>query len=768
MQHIERPSSVPSVLVSPRVRQARQIMREFWLLEPQRRAQTSVPPPGLGPDDSETVDALAAITGGRCAYCEAEGKLFVHRFRPSGNALPLTDVGNGHLYYLWLADAWQNLLPVCETCIPQEPQFPVRGARAALPPQDQVDLYVRNDDGRWPAFPPRESPILLDPTTETAFERHLLPKLDGELIGESQAGETTIIVHDLNRSDRLHQRYQAYQARTGHLAHLLQYGSAPPRDDDWAALFDFGAMPFGGTWYLLLRRLARWLNGATGRRWRTTRPYIRAYFERLANQPDAKAEFQDAMSALAMEDDGLRGGRWGLGRIFSLRTPLASVEISNFKSIEHLNLAFQSPQRLLDDPSMPSAPSLVILGENATGKSSILEAIALALAPPQARSRLGLRWSRLVLDPTQLGMEKAGPPRRASIDISLANGQHVSLAIERGSPQVQGDFGNGQVPVFAYGAFRRYLSGTRKSAAHEHIRNLFDGSTLPNPEPWLKRLPDDAFNLVIRTLRDLLSIEGEFDVIQREGGQLRMVTSLTEPSGTIRYSRTPLQAVSSGFRSMLAMVCDIMKGLLDPSVYESFESFQTAQGVVLIDEIEAHLHPRWKVQVMTSLRRALPGMTFIVTTHDPLCLRGMGDDEVAVLQRIAASDTTQPSQLPILVECMADLPPVSALRVEQLLTSDFFQMLSSDDAASDRRLARIGDLIAAQARGTLLAEDELVLRAFEADIAAALPVGSSEVHRLVQEAVAEYLAKRRAASSAALQAMRQEAKDEILRALELL
>jgi len=216
------------------------------------------------------------------------------------------------------------------------------------------------------------------------------------------------------------------------------------------------------------------------------------------------------------------------------------------------------------------------------------------------------------------------------------------------------------------------------------------------------------------------------------------------------------------------MVCDIMKGLLDPCVYESFESFQTAQGVVLIDEIEAHLHPRWKVQVMTSLRRALPGMTFIVTTHDPLCLRGMGDDEVAVLQRIAASDTTQPSQLPILVERMADLPPVSALRVEQLLTSDFFQMLSSDDAASDRRLARIGDLIAAQARGTLLAEDELVLRAFEADIAAALPVGSSEVHRLVQEAVAEYLAKRRAASSAALQAMRQEAKDEILRALELL
>lgn len=393
----------------------------------------------------------------------------------------------------------------------------------------------------------------------------------------------------------------------------------------WEYLFEFPGMDFGGTWYLMLRRLARWISGSSGVRWRTSRAHIRAFYLRLVAEGNARELVERALEAVAREDAGLRAGRWMLGEIYSLRTPIAAVEIENFKAIEKLSLTLKAPPRASDAPPSPFAPSLVILGENATGKSSILEGIALALTTSAARNYLEIPWPKMVLDPTQLGADREGrvsAQRRASIRVSLTNGQPVTLTIDQGSPIVRSEFGNQQVPVFAYGAFRRFLPGTRRPAPHKHIRNLFDGSTLSNPEPWLKKLPADTFNLVIRTLRDLPSVEGEFDVIQREHGQLRMVTSLTEPDGHIRYSRTPLQAVSSGYRSMLAMVCDVMRGLLDPQVYERFESFQTAQGIVLIDEIEAHLHPRWKVQVMTSLRTALPGMTFIVTTHDPLCLRG--------------------------------------------------------------------------------------------------------------------------------------------------
>ncbi|MBA1265512.1 AAA family ATPase [Stutzerimonas stutzeri] len=771
MQKLERPDKSPAVLRSKAAIQARQQMRDFWALDRQRRAQTSVPAIGLSSTDERLIAAVAAMSLNRCAFCEAKDVLSVHRFRPAGNALPLVETSNAHLYYLWLTDAWQNLLPICTGCIPRETQFPIAGARAPLPSLRQIDAYTERDDGLWPSYPPKETILLLDPVRDRDFEKHLVPKLNGEIIGSSRKGETTVLVFDLNRAERRHQRHQTYQSLIDRLLLLLREGKKLNDSPDWQLIFDFPTIEFGGTWFILLRRIARWIAVSKAVTWQTSSNQIRVFFSRLADGGDAIHHLEAALSAIADEDQGLRASHWAIGSVYTARTSIAAVEISNFKAIEGLQLSLSEPAARPGDPASRRAPSLVILGENATGKSSILEAISLALTTSAARTALNVPWTQMVLDPSQLGLERGNIALPAEVRVKLTNDQSVTLTIEHGSPTVLSELGNHHVPVFAYGAFRRFLTGTRRAAPHKHIRNLFDGSTLSNPEPWLKALKRDQFDMVIRTLRDLLSIEGEFDVIQRERGsrQLRMVTSLTEPDGELRYSRTPLHAVSSGYRSMLAMVCDILRGLLDPQVYEGFESFRTAKGVILIDEIEAHLHPRWKVQVMSSLRNALPGMTFIVTTHDPLCLRGMGEGEVVVLQRIAATDSERASQMPIIVERMMGLPSVADLRIEQLLTSDFFQMLSTDDAAADRSLAGIADLIAARARGDELSlEDIRILSDFECDIASALPVGSSEVHRIVQDTVAEYLRRRRDASSQTLQRLRDDAKAEILAALEAL
>ncbi|QQD55333.1 AAA family ATPase [Pseudomonas fluorescens BBc6R8] len=771
MQKLERPDKSPAVLRSKAAHQARQQMRDFWALDRQRRAQTSVPAIGLSSTDQRLITAVAGMSLNRCAFCEAKDVLSVHRFRPAGNALPFAETSNAHLYYLWLADAWQNLLPICTSCIPRETQFPTDGARAPLPSLRQIDAYVERDDGLWPSYPPKESILLIDPARDREFEKHLVPKLNGEIIGSSRKGETTVLLFDLNRAERRHQRHQAYQSLIDRLLVLLREGKKFNDSPDWKLIFDFPMIEFGGTWFLLLRRIARWIAVSKAVRWQTSSNLIRAFFLRLADDGDAIYHLEAALSAIAEEDEGLRARRWSISPMYTARTSIAAVEISNFKAIEGLQLTLSEPAARRGDLVSRRVPSLMILGENATGKSSILEAISLALTTPAARAALNVPWTQLVLDPSQLGLEHVNTALPAGVRVKFTNDQSVTLTIEHGAPTVRSDLGNHHVPVFAYGAFRRFLTGTRRPAPHKHIRNLFDGSTLSNPEPWLKALKQDQFDMVIRTLRDLLSIEGEFDVIQRERGsrQLRMVTSLTEPDGEIRYSRTPLHAVSSGYRSMLAMVCDILRGMLDPQVYEGFESFRTAKGVILIDEIEAHLHPRWKVQVMSSLRNALPGMTFIVTTHDPLCLRGMGEGEVVVLQRIAATDSARESQMPIIVKRMMGLPSVADLRIEQLLTSDFFQMLSTDDAAADRGLAGIADLIAARARGDELSlEDSRILADFECDIASAVPVGSSEVHRIVQDTVAEYLRRRRDASSETLQRLRDDAKAEILAALESL
>ncbi|RBH56064.1 hypothetical protein C3F00_017910 [Pseudomonas sp. MWU13-2860] len=273
------------------------------------------------------------------------------------------------------------------------------------------------------------------------------------------------------------------------------------------------------------------------------------------------------------------------------------------------------------------------------------------------------------------------------------------------------------------------------------------------------------FDSVVRALRDILSIEGEFEVMERDVENQRCLI-VTATAGSRTLCRTPLSLASSGYRSVLAMVCDIIQGLMNRRINPYFESLETAQAVVLIDEVEAHLHPRWKIQIMGALRSALPNVTFIATTHDPLCLRGMREGEVIVMQRVASEDNPD-SDWPVMVEQVVRLPNVSQLTIEQLLTSDFFSLTSTDQPDTERELAMFADLLAAREQGQSLSDaQQHAWSRFERDISDALPVGATEVQRLVQEAVVEYLQNRRQVSALKLGELRKESKKRILAVLE--
>lgn len=142
--------------------------------------------------------------------------------------------------------------------------------------------------------------------------------------------------------------------------------------------------------------------------------------------------------------------------------------------------------------------------------------------------------------------------------------------------------------------------------------------------------------------------------------------------------RVAMKDLSVGYKSVIAMVCDIIREML-----YHYDNLEFASAVVFIDEVETHLHPRWKMQIMTLLRRAFPKIQFIATTHDPLCLRGMYDGEVFVLQRSAEDQ----------VERVTDLPSIRGMRAEQILTSEFFG-LGSTDPETDARLLRYNRLAA--------------------------------------------------------------------------
>ena len=692
------------------------------------------------PSKSEEVrNALSELFAGRCAFCESPvSHPLVYRFRPEGNAEPVEDYSLSHLYYVWLAEAWQNLYPVCRDCMPSNPSyFPVKGRRATLPDIRVLERFAERDDGRWPDFPLDEAPQFLDPCRNEHFWRSLFYRSTGEVVATSRRGRETIRQFNLDRRELVESRRFAIEDA------IRQTEGEVLRDPSEQQRVDLGHV---GACELFLREVLFEALGRVGPRDRS------GQIARLARLPDGVVRFRAAIKeidARIIEDSPNTPSV----RPSERRAALTSVSVRNFKSLEKIDLNLDPPE-----PNK-SAPALLILGENATGKSTILEAIALAVMPESARAKLRLEPEKMILNPRFLGAPALLAPMEAELRALFADGSYRSVTLSRDSLGQISQKDEVVLPVFAYGAYRQYLKGDRKFAAHKHVRSLFHSDEmLPNPERWLLKLDEPQFNMVVRALREVLNIEGEFDVLEREGGTVYVVVS---PQSTVDgpFLRTPIELVSSGFRAVLAMLCDIMQGLMDNRVNRGFSSLENATALVLIDEVEAHLHPRWKMSIMTGLRKALPGVTFIATSHDPLCLRGMKKDEVMVLERISGDQAS--TNLPIFTHSLVDLPDNESWTVEQLLTADFFQMRSTESLEAQRRAAGMEDRLARGANP----EEDPELKAYLAEFCTDLPIGHTEAHRLVQRAIADFLRERRAASNDKLRGLKEQTRQSILDAL---
>ena len=94
----------------------------------------------------------------------------------------------------------------------------------------------------------------------------------------------------------------------------------------------------------------------------------------------------------------------------------------------------------------------------------------------------------------------------------------------------------------------------------------------------------------------------------------------------------PFHLLSDGVRSMLALVMEIAFRcyLLNPHLGK--EAALLTSGVVLIDEVDLHLHPAWQKRVVGDLRAAFPNIQFIVTTHAPLVIGSLRDGKIFTIK----------------------------------------------------------------------------------------------------------------------------------------
>ncbi|WP_189635861.1 AAA family ATPase [Pseudomonas chlororaphis] len=700
MLRVSRPSEIPQFLRSPHVIEERRKILDYLRRSAAERRQRR---DNLNEDlffDRALRSALSYVFHNKCAFCETQ-------LNDNGHVLhmrPLRRVEESAYqhpdYYLWLAFEWRNLFYACDFCIKcKGDKFPIEN--------EPADFLATFTD-----VLKHERSLLIDPTAEDPG-KHLFFSTEGDVYPLTPKGAETIDVFMLNRkeltADRSHEIYQMFflltRESTSDIHHILSFGS-----------------PHAGTLISILQRvLVAWRpNGlyslGTGK----------AFVSRFIEIWDRCSSEERNRLNVAIED--VKSGVLDSPRpaIFDrtvymgmIRTrewsveagDIARVRISNFKAIEQLD--FNLPIRRSDKAG---TPALMILGENSSGKSSVLAAIALAAIGSREARKLKKHLPALVHSSSTNRFDQLD---HSEVNVEINFHLHEHQAAFQYDPELGKPTGPDEpaVKVLGYGP-RRFFDPKRrqhKDGAAARVQTLFDPlATIPYPGDWLRTQTGARFDAVAAALRVILALSDDDELIV-EPDHLAV-----RANGRV----TPIDALSEGYRSVFVMTVDIIRELLDDSA-----NLEKAQALVLIDELETHLHPRWKMQVMTSLRKVFPRVQFIVTTHDPLCLRGMDDGEVMVLQRDQNG----------LIHALEGLPSVKGMTAEQLLTSDYFGLASTTDPSTEIRLASIaGDVARKSAQGDL----SFLPATATSELVGHLLIGDSPSEQIVQEALATYLERR--------------------------
>ncbi len=622
---------------------------------------------------------LSQLFHGKCAYCETSLDVVkgdIDLYRPREGARGVDGVSS-MLHYAWLAFEWENTLLACAFCLRAKgSRFPVASDRVPLGMMDPDSLAA-------------EQPLLLNPCVDFPTQ-HMVPDLEkGMLIPFDERGAATIEVLNLNRGDLIEARRAVSQDCAHHVHQLAEryrpLGSASLRFPMRTQLRDLLShdlphrmVRLMAAYEALRRSLPEVLEDeAFLHILRPPRPSSGPGAPEMTGAaPEAVAPppIDIEVSKAGYEAERTRQQTYSIeanseqskSAYFTSAKRIERFTIRNFKAIEDLSLTFPAP-----DASRESW--LMLLGENGCGKSSILQALALTLMGEEHANNLGLDARRFV--------RRHPDVRGGEVIVDLSGVGQIRMEFSLESERFRVDPPDPKVLLLGYGATRLLPKAVgRESSTRTAIRilNLFDPTApLADTEAWLldhHRVSDAQLEQFSEDLSRLLMLPGDMRLC-RDTNQIEV-----EYDGV----RKVLRDMSDGFQSIIALSGDISIGVQD-----WWGGLREAEGVVLLDEIEVHLHPTWKISIVERLRQTCPLLGFVVTTHDPLCLKGLRADEIVVMRR------TPEDQL----EMVTDIPRIDHLRSDQLLSSFLFNLESTRGSGTAIAIARYAALVGKAQRG---------------------------------------------------------------------
>ena len=104
-------------------------------------------------------------------------------------------------------------------------------------------------------------------------------------------------------------------------------------------------------------------------------------------------------------------------------------------------------------------------------------------------------------------------------------------------------------------------------------------------------------------------------------------------------AKLPVSYLSDGQRNIIGMVADIAYRCVLLNPYLELKATKQSAGIVLIDELDLHLHPKWQRTIVSKLKETFPKIQFIATTHSPFIVQSLKKDELIPLKENLIIDT---------------------------------------------------------------------------------------------------------------------------------